>query len=162
MTLKSYPKRWFLIGLAMAITFMSGWLWFLNGRLFEMMWWWMLIPLWSVLAFGNMRSRVVNGLPLFVLWLYGLLSIVQRDLSTYLYVFYFTPYVSLMVKPQRHPIKYVTMVFSTVALLYGLLTQNPVALPIRISVVVLINVLFFPPYLWVKLKQIGQKSPRSS
>ncbi len=147
---------------AMTLTFFSGFLWGFNGFVFVMFWWWCLVPLWSVLALGSVRSRVVNGLPLFIFWLYGLMSLLSQDLARYLFLFYFTPYVSLMVKPQRHPIKYLTLLFSTGALLYGLFTQMPIALPIRVIVVMGINVLFFPPYLWFKLKKFIQKNPRSS
>lgn len=161
MTLKKYSKRWFLLAFAMMMTFLSGWLWFFTGRMMIMFWWWGLMPLSSVLALGSVRNRVVNGLPLFVVWLYGLISLLTRDFTTYLWLFTLTPYVSLVLKPRRHRLKYVTLFLSTTLLLYGLITGDTVSTFLRVGGVVVINVVFFPPILWRKIKTFVQQKTRS-
>lgn len=145
----------------MMLTFFSGWVWFLEGRILMMFWWWSLTPLWSVLALGNFRSRVVNGLPLLMLWLYGMMSLYTREATAYLWLFTMTPYVSLVLKPRRHRLKYVTLFLSTTLLLYGVITGETISVFLRVGSVMLINMVFFPPIVWRKITTLGQQKTRS-
>ena len=159
--LKQYSRRWLFISVAMMMTFLSGWFWFISGRFVVLFWWWCLIPLWSVLALGNVRSRVVNGLPLFVLWLYLLLSLLTDDWLSMIWLFTATPYVSLFVKPKRNLLKYLTLILSTGLLLYGFFSGQNVSMVWRLTMVLTINVVFFPPLIMHKLKTFWQQKTRS-
>lgn len=150
----SYGIRWwglaFIGFLVCTVSFMT----FMGGHGFAALAVLLILPSLPILSFGSFRSRLLNALPLLALsaglylgFRYGEWVIASR-------LFFALPFIGLLVKPRRHPLKYVTLGVSVVSLItdYAFGWSFPWAY--RILIIIWIYIIFLPPVIVKYLRRL--------
>jgi len=120
------------------------------------------IPISFLFFFGSFKARLNNSVPLLVLMAYLIYNSFNRQWRDTLFFFYFIPYLSLLIKPKRHPAKYSVVALSTVFLIlqFGFNIQFNYSL--RVGLVILIYIVFIPPFIIGLVNKIQQKLSRNN
>lgn len=105
------------------------------------------MPISMIFTVGSLKNRLVNGLSIVSIYLYLILSLRFGWWDEAGIILLFTPYVSLIIKPKRNILKYVVTIFSTIFLVYGIWTGNPVHFLIKWGIIFILYALFLPPIL---------------
>ncbi len=106
------------------------------------------------LSFGRVKERIRNSLPIFALIGYLYLGLSHGLWAEATWLFFFVPLISLMMKPKRNGLKYLTMVVSLGVFLYAWWFDQRIALTTRVVLILMIYVLFFPPYFIYRFERL--------
>lgn len=93
------------------IGLISLWL-FMNHYLVSGFLVWVLFPLSRFILIGSFKNRILNVLPIVVFLLYLSLSMENQDFGKYDWVLFLTPLGSLILKPKKHQVEYLTLIIS--------------------------------------------------
>ena len=108
------------------------------------------------LSFGRVKDRVRNSLPVFAIILYLFIGISYGWWQEGTYIFFALPFLSLMLKPKRNFIKYMTMALSIGLFVYGVWLGQSIPFYTRLIFIVMIYILFFPPYLFFRFERFAK------
>ncbi len=109
---------------------------------------WMFVPAIWFFLIGKFKDRFRNALPIFALALFLMVGSYTGEWNAALWIFFFVPYVALLLKPRRHIVKYITLALSTLYLIFGLATGVWLPVGFRIAMVIIIYMIFIPPMLF--------------
>jgi hypothetical protein len=115
---------------------------------------WIFLPIAWFVMFGDYKSRIVNILPLVAVILYIMVGLEIHDFNEATYVFFFVPFISLLVKFKKHYIQYITLGISIVYLIVNYLQIYEVPFYAKWGLIVIIYVIFIPPMIGRKLHKI--------
>lgn len=115
------------------------------------------VPLSWICMVGSLRNRLVNGLTLLTVYIYLVLGLRFEIWDNASYLLLLTPYISLLIKPKRSMIKYLTVGFTTVYLIFGLISGNQMAGWIKAMSIIAIYLVFLPPVIRSTLNQMKER-----
>lgn len=147
------PLRWFLLSVLMGLTGMVVFIVALFVHPLSGMSLLTLIPVLWLFSFGSLRARLLNGLPLIALFAFLFTGFTYGRWDQSTWVFIAVPYVGLVLKPRRHPLKYAMILISTLMILangYGVLD---IGIVMRIGYTLVIYGVFMPPILLSRIKR---------
>jgi len=104
------------------------------------------IPLSFLFFFGKVKDRLRNSVPLLMLMGYLLFNSIYYQWQETLFLFYSIPYIGLALKPNLHVAKYAVIIFTTVLLGLKFIFNIEINVTTRILYIVLIYLLFIPPF----------------
>ena len=139
-----YFKRYSVIFVSNIIIVLMAFWQFTSGEAltaFILMWG---LPISRIFMVGKLKSRLVNGLTFIVIYVYLLLGVRFGWWDQASYLLLATPYISIVLKPKRSWIKYLTVGLTTVYLIYGLISGNQVPWFIKVPSIGLVYIIFFP------------------
>lgn len=140
--------------------FVASVLLFLNRYLYAGVIVWVFFPLSRFFMIGSLKSRVLNALPVSIGILYLMVGLETGDWETWMVLFFLVPFLSLLVKPKRHPFQYATLGLSVTFLSINQLTNLDIPVWWKWIVVVLIYVIFVPPLVKKRVNRFfGRQSP---
>ena len=110
------------------------------------------------LTFGHFKDRIRNSLPFFAIFGYLYLGISFGLWTEATWLFFAVPLLSLMLKPKRNVLKYLTMFLSVALFIYAWWFDQQVPLYTRIVLITLIYTLFFPPYMIFRFERMFHRA----
>ncbi|MFW5894293.1 MAG: hypothetical protein ACOCU0_00025 [Bacillota bacterium] len=109
--------------------------------------------LW-LLSFGTLRNRLLNGLPVFTLLIGLYLGFRFGNWEASGRLWTALPFVGLVLKPRRHPLKYATLILTTILLIVDYLLGWTVPWVYRILFIVWIYGIFIPPIIFNRVRTL--------
>lgn len=117
----------------------------------------LLLPALPILSLGSFRARLLNALPLLALsaglylgFRYGEWVLASR-------LFFALPFIGLLLKPRRHPLKYVTLGISLVSLITDYAFGWTLPWVYRILLILWIYIIFVPPVILNYLRRLKHR-----
>ncbi|MFP4078635.1 MAG: hypothetical protein ACLFUQ_05790 [Candidatus Izemoplasmataceae bacterium] len=150
----SYGIRWWgLFLLSMAVIIAGLWT-FKDGYMLAAFALFFMAPSLWLLSFGTLRNRLLNALPAFTLLagLYLGFRFDSWEASSRLWTM--LPFVGLVLKPRRHPLKYGTMIITVMFLFLDYVLGWTVPWVYRILFIVWIYAIFIPPIILNRVKKM--------
>lgn len=120
------------------------------------------IPISFLFFFGSFKARLNNTVPLLVLMTYLIYNSFNMQWLDTLFFFYFIPYLSLIIKPKRHPVKYSVVALTTVLLILKFGFDIQVDFIVRVGLVIFIYIVFIPPFIIGFVNKLQQKLSRNN
>ncbi len=112
----------------------------------------LLIPLTFFLNFGNLKKRILNLLPIFTILAYLAIGLRYGEWDLAIYLFLIYPFIGILIQPKRVAVKYLTFGISYILQLLHYLNIYTLSIGSRVVLIVLVYLLFLPPYIERKLK----------
>ncbi|MGM0435765.1 MAG: hypothetical protein ACQEQA_01800 [Bacillota bacterium] len=152
-----WPLRWMMVGLLMALTFMVSGIIFWTVHPLSGVSVMVLMPAIWLFSFGTFKMRLLNSLPIIALSVVLYIGFTYGRFDMAVWVFMAVPYVGLLLKPRRHPYKYVMMLLSSLIILLDVTGIQDIDILTRLIFTLVIYGVFMPPVLLSKLKNLLRK-----
>ena len=117
----------------------------------------LLLPAIWLFSFGSPKKRIMNALPIIALVFVLYTGFRFDNFDHAIWVFFFLPYLGLLLEPKRHPLKYVMIFITTSVLLAQILEIRDISMFTRLSVSIVIYMVFTPPILISRFKTTLRK-----
>lgn len=111
-----------------------------------------MVPSLWLLSFGSLRNRLLNGLPVFTLLAGLYLGFRFEDWEASSRLWAMLPFVGLLLRPRRHPLKYATLLVTVAFLALDYLWGLKAPWGYRILFIVWIYAIFIPPIIINRVK----------
>jgi len=150
----------FLLIRTIFMILVPGFLWvistmfFIRGLYYASFFSWILLPVSWFLVFGSFRSRIVNLLPLLAVIVYIVYGLEIQDFNQATIIFFFVPFLSLLLKFKKHYIQYITLGISIVYVVVNYLGIYVIPFYAKWGLIVIIYVIFIPPMIGTWLNKI--------
>ncbi|MFP4187718.1 MAG: hypothetical protein ACLFSU_06075 [Acholeplasmataceae bacterium] len=120
---------------------------------------WAFLPLSRLLMIGSIRARLRNALPFAIGLIYLMVGLETGEWERWMVLLFLVPFLSLLMKPKRHPLAYATLGVSVIVLAVNYLTRFDIPVYGKWAVVALIYLIFLPPLVKKRIKELfhGQK-----
>ncbi|MGE4320511.1 MAG: hypothetical protein AB7E61_03555 [Acholeplasmataceae bacterium] len=115
---------------------------------------WLTWPISFLFLIGSLKDRLLNTLPLFAILIYLLIGINTGDFESASAIYFFVPLLSLLLKPKKHRVKYITMLVSFIILMINYFTSFDIPVVIKYLMIICIYILYLPPILTHQLNKI--------
>lgn len=111
-----------------------------------------LIPILLLLQFGTIKDRMLNILPLVVLLTYVIVSLETKDFKSSMVVYFIIPILSVLLKPKKHYIKYLTLIVSFLTLSLKYFKNMTIPFYYNLIIILIIYAVFLPPFIKKKIQ----------
>ncbi len=118
---------------------------------------WMFLPLTMFLLMGSFLRRVLNSLPMVIMFIYIIFGLETGLWQEGTMLFFIVPFGSLVLKPKKSPVQYLTLSISILVLTLNFFTTQSIAIYLRWGLIVLIYIIFLPPALGKKIEAYALK-----
>jgi hypothetical protein len=143
------------------VVFIASVLLFVRGYFYAGVIIWLFFPFSRFFMIGSLKTRALNGLPVIIGILYLMVGLETGAWEKWMVLFFLVPFLSVLLKPKKHPIQYATLALSVMVLSINMLTQINIPVYLKWIFVSLIYVVFIPPLVKKRLKRFFGK-PREA
>ncbi len=115
---------------------------------------WLSWPISFLFLFGSFKDRIFNTLPLLAILIYLLIGLNTGDFESASVIYFFVPVLSLLLKPKKHMVKYITMLVSFIILIINYFTSIEIPMILKYLIIIYIYLLYLPPLVKKQLNKI--------
>lgn len=155
--LLKWPLRWMIISFLMALNVGVAFYIALAINPFSAFSVLIMMPVVWLFSFGSLKMRLLNALPLIALSVVLFSGFSYGRWDAALWVFMAVPYIGLVLKPKRHPLKYAMILISTAIILLDVSGVRDITVFTRLGFTLVIYGVFLPPIILSKLKNLMRK-----
>lgn len=153
----SYGFRWWILSFLGFLACVLSFLTLMGGHVLSAFAVLISLPALPVLSLGSFRARFLNALPLLVLSVGLYLGFRHGQWPIAGRLFFAVPFAALLLKPRRHPLKYVTVGVSLISLISDYAFGFTYPWVYRILFIIWIYIIFMPPVILNRLRRLKHR-----